>query len=72
MALGTAAWFALVKLLPPRSRPSSSIAIPIVAVVSGVIILHEPLSSLQAIAIGSTVSRCGSPWCRAGGWIKLA
>ena len=55
MALGTAAWFTLVKLLPTQVAALSSIAIPIVAVVSGVIILHEPLSALQAVAIGSTV-----------------
>jgi drug/metabolite transporter (DMT)-like permease len=55
MALGTAAWFALVKLLPTQVAALSSIAIPIVAVVSGVLLLHEPLSWLQAIAIGSTV-----------------
>jgi drug/metabolite transporter (DMT)-like permease len=55
MALGTATWFALVKLLPTQVAALSSIAIPIVAVVSGVIVLHEPLSALQAVAIGSTV-----------------
>jgi len=55
MALGTAAWFALVKLLPAQVAALSSIAIPIVAVVSGMILLHEPLSPLQAAAIGSTV-----------------
>ncbi len=55
MALGTATWFALVKLLPAQVAALSSIAIPIVAVVSGVIILHEPLSALQAVAIASTV-----------------
>jgi drug/metabolite transporter (DMT)-like permease len=55
MALGTAAWFTLVKLLPTQVAALSSIAIPIVAVVSGVVILHEPLSLLQAVAIGSTV-----------------
>jgi drug/metabolite transporter (DMT)-like permease len=55
MALGTAAWFALVKLLPTQIAALSSIAIPIVAVVSGVLVLHEPLSWLQALAIGSTV-----------------
>jgi len=55
MALGTATWFALVKLLPTQVAALSSIAIPIVAVVSGVLILHEPVSVLQAIAIGSTV-----------------
>ncbi|WIM10543.1 DMT family transporter [Enhydrobacter sp.] len=55
MALGTAAWFALVKLLPAQVAALSSIAIPIVAVLSGMILLHEPLSPLQAVAIGSTV-----------------
>ncbi len=55
MALGTATWFALVKLLPAQVAALSSIAIPIVAVISGMIILHEPLSTLQAVAIASTV-----------------
>lgn len=55
MALGTAAWFALVKLLPAQVAALSSIAIPIVAVLSGMVLLHEPLSPLQAVAIGSTV-----------------
>lgn len=55
MALGTAAWFTLVKLLPTQVAALSSIAIPIVAIVSGVLILDEPLSLLQALAIASTV-----------------
>jgi len=55
MALGTATWFALVKLLPAQVAALSSIAIPIVAIVSGVVILHEPLSPLQMVAIASTV-----------------
>jgi drug/metabolite transporter (DMT)-like permease len=55
MALGTATWFALVKLLPTQVAALSSIAIPIVAIVSGVLLLHEPLSALQTVAIGSTV-----------------
>ncbi len=55
MALGTATWFALVKLLPAQVAALSSIAIPIVAIVSGIAILHEPLSGLQAAAIASTV-----------------
>ena len=55
MALGTATWFALVKILPTQVAALSSIAIPIVAVVSGMVILHEPLSALQAVAIASTV-----------------
>ena len=55
MAFGTATWFALVKLLPAQVAALSSIAIPIVAIVSGIVILHEPLSWLQAAAIASTV-----------------
>ena len=55
MALGTATWFALVKLLPAQVAALSSIAIPIVAIVSGILILHEPLSWLQTVAIASTV-----------------
>lgn len=55
MALGTATWFALVKLLPAQVAALSSIAIPIVAIVSGVLLLHEPLSPLQMAAIASTV-----------------
>jgi len=55
MALGTATWFTLVKLLPAQVAALSSIAIPIVAIVSGILLLHEPLSALQALAIGSTV-----------------
>jgi drug/metabolite transporter (DMT)-like permease len=55
MALGTATWFALVKLLPTQVAALSSIAIPIVAIVSGILILDEPLSMLQAVAIASTV-----------------
>jgi drug/metabolite transporter (DMT)-like permease len=55
MALGTASWFALVKLLPTQVAALSSIAIPIVAITSGVLFLHEPLSALQAVAIASTV-----------------
>jgi len=55
MALGMAIWFALVRLLTAQVAALSSISIPIVAVVTGVLVLHEPLSVLQAIAIGSTV-----------------
>jgi len=55
MALGTMVWFTLVKLLPAQVAALSSIAIPIVAIVSGILILHEPLSLLHALAIGSTV-----------------
>lgn len=55
MAMGTAIWFALVKWLPAQVAGLSSIAVPIVAVIAGTFFLHEPLSPLQAVAIGSTV-----------------
>jgi drug/metabolite transporter (DMT)-like permease len=55
MAFGTVVWFALVRLLPTQVAALSSIAIPIVAIVSGIVFLHEPLSALQAVAIASTV-----------------
>ncbi len=55
MAFGMAIWFFLVKLLPAQVAALASIAVPIVAVVSGIIILHEPLSPLQGMAIASTV-----------------
>lgn len=45
----------LVRLLPTQVAALSSIAIPIVAIVSGIVFLHEPLSALQAVAIASTV-----------------
>lgn len=54
MAIGTTIWFALVKLLPAQVAAISSIAIPIVAIVSGIVLLQEPLSTLQAVAIAST------------------
>ena len=56
MALGTATWFTLVKLLPAQVAALSSIAIPIVAVISGVIVAARTACHwLQAVAIGSTV-----------------
>ena len=42
-------------LLPAQVAALSSIAIPIVAIVSGMLILNEPLSALQTVAIASTV-----------------
>ena len=59
MALGTVAWFTLVRLLPTQVAALASIAVPIVAIVSGLVFLREPLSTLQAIAIASTVISLG-------------
>lgn len=55
MGLGMILWFALVKRLPIQVVAISSIAVPIVAILVGVVLLHEPLSALQAAAVASTV-----------------
>jgi drug/metabolite transporter (DMT)-like permease len=41
-------------MLPTQVAALSSIAIPIVAIASGILLLDEPLSTLQAVAIAST------------------
>jgi len=56
MALGTAIWFALVALLPTQVAALASITVPMVAVASGVLILSEPLSALQAGALACSVA----------------
>ena len=55
MAFGTLIWFALVKALPAQVAALSTITVPIVAVLSGIVVLHEPLSLLQAVAVASTM-----------------
>lgn len=55
MGLGMVLWFALVKRLPIQVAAIAAIAVPIVAVLVGIVLLHEPLSALQAAAIASTM-----------------
>lgn len=47
MAIGNAAWFAIVGLLPPSVAGLSSVMVPIVAMVTGAIVHAEPLGPWQ-------------------------
>jgi len=47
MAIGNAAWFAIVGLLPPSVAGLSSVMVPIVAMVTGAIVHGEPLGPYQ-------------------------
>ena len=50
MALGTATWFTIVSLLPMQAAALSSITVPLVAMVSGSILLGEPFGPAQIAA----------------------
>jgi len=51
MALGNLCWFAIVGLLPANVAGLSSILVPVVALVSGAIVLGEPLGTPQWLAM---------------------
>jgi len=51
MSIGNAAWFAIVRLLPANVAGLSSIMVPVVAMVSGAVVLGEPLGALQVGAM---------------------
>ncbi len=51
MTIGNICWFAIVDLLPSNIAGLSSIMVPIVAMVSGAIVLGEPLGPLQWLAM---------------------
>jgi drug/metabolite transporter (DMT)-like permease len=63
MSIGNAAWFAIVGLLPAQIAGLSSIAVPVVAMVSGALVHGEPLGPLQLGAIAC---------CCAGLWLALS
>ena len=56
MAIGNAAWFAIVGLLPASVAGISSVMVPIVAMVTGAIVHQEPLGAYQ---LGAMLC-CGS------------
>jgi drug/metabolite transporter (DMT)-like permease len=56
MAIGNAAWFAIVGMLPASVAGMSSVMVPIVAMVTGAIVHAEPLGPYQLGAMGC----CGS------------
>jgi drug/metabolite transporter (DMT)-like permease len=51
MAIGNVAWFAIVGLLPANIAGLSSVMVPVVAMVSGAIVLGEPLGPIQWAAM---------------------
>ncbi len=51
VAIGNATWFAIVGLLPANIAGLSSVMVPVVAMVSGAIILREPLGPVQLLAM---------------------
>jgi drug/metabolite transporter (DMT)-like permease len=50
MAFGTATWFTIVSLLPMQAAAFSSITVPLVAMVSGSVLLGEPFGPAQVVA----------------------
>lgn len=59
MLFGNLLWFSLIGWLPPRLVSLSPIMIPMVAMVSGAIALHEPLGWQQWLAMGLSASGLG-------------
>lgn len=57
MAIGNAAWFAIVGLLPASVAGVSSVMVPIVAMVTGAIVHAEPLGPYQ---VGAMVCCCSA------------
>lgn len=51
MALGNVTWFAIVGLLPANIAGLSAVMVPVVAMVSGAIVLDEPLGPIQWAAM---------------------
>jgi drug/metabolite transporter (DMT)-like permease len=51
MALGNAAWFSIVGLLPASVSGLSSVMVPMVAMVTGAIVHREPLGAYQLAAM---------------------
>ena len=47
IAVGNVAWFAIVGMLPANIAAMSSVMVPVVAMVSGALIHHEPLGLVQ-------------------------
>lgn len=51
MAMGNVTWFAIVGLLPANIAGLSSVMVPVVAMVTGAIVLREPLGPVQWTAM---------------------
>jgi drug/metabolite transporter (DMT)-like permease len=51
MAMGNAAWFAIVGLLPANIAGLSSVMVPVVAMIAGALVHHEPLGPVQWVSM---------------------
>ncbi|WP_158289037.1 DMT family transporter [Rubrivivax albus] len=56
MAIGNAAWFSIVGMLPAQLAGLSSIGVPMVAMVAGALVHGEPLGPLQWAAMASSAA----------------
>lgn len=55
MAIGNAAWFAIVGLLPANTAGLASVGVPVVAMVAGAVLHDEPLGPVQWAAAACCV-----------------
>ncbi len=55
IAIGTLTWFAIVDRVPAHVAGLSSISVPVVAVISGVMMFDEPMGPMQAAALVCTI-----------------
>lgn len=51
MGVGNVAWFSVVGLLPANIAGLSSVMVPVVAMIAGAIVLHEPLGPVQWVSM---------------------
>jgi drug/metabolite transporter (DMT)-like permease len=63
MAIGNAAWFAIVGMLPTQVAGLSSIGVPMVAMVAGALMHGEPLGPVQWLAMACSA---GALWLALG------
>ena len=59
IAMGNVAWFAIVGRLPANIAAMSAIMVPVVAMISGAIVHHEPLGLVQWVAMLCCVAGLG-------------
>jgi drug/metabolite transporter (DMT)-like permease len=71
MAIGNAAWFAIVGLLPANVAGLSAVMVPVVAMISGAIVHREPLGPIQwasmvccAVGVGLALLKPAAPASR--------
>ena len=67
MSVGNFCWFSIVGLLPANLAGLSSIMVPIVAMISGAIVLGEPLGPMQWLAMLCSASALGLAVMRPSG-----